>query len=441
MTEEVFLRLDGSSIPVEVSAVPFFYHGSHGGLVFFRDVTERKRAEQQRLQIEHQIQQAQKLESLGVLAGGIAHDFNNILMAILGHADLAQLELTPMSPARRSLQEITKASRRAADLCRQMLAYSGRGKFVIETIVLGDLIEEMVHLLQTTISKKALLNLHFEKNLPAIRGDATQIRQILMNLVLNASEAIGERSGVITISTGAMECARDYLAGTYLDEELAEGLYVWVQVSDTGCGMDKETQSRLFEPFFTTKFTGRGLGMAAVLGIVRGHKGALKVYSELGKGTTFKALFPAVTEESAVNGKKAEEAGSDWKGAGTILLVDDEQTIRALGKLMLEKLGFVVVTAEDGRQACEIYGRQKERINLVLLDMTMPHMNGEEAFRELRRINPAVKVVISSGYTESEIISRFAGKGVAGFVQKPYTLAVLRERLCAAAGGGTQSGE
>lgn len=424
----ICMKLDGTTFDAELSAVPFRYDKQDGTLVFFRDISDRIRAEEQRVKIEHQIQQTQKLESLGVLAGGIAHDFNNILMAVLGHADLALTELSPMSPARESIREIERAARRAGELCRQMLAYSGRGNFVIETINLRDLLEEMIHLLKTSITKKAILNLNLEKNLPCMRGDATQIRQVIMNLVINASEAIGERSGVITISTGAMECTPEYLAETYLDEELEPGLYIWVEVSDSGCGMDRETRNRLFEPFFTTKFTGRGLGMAAVLGIVRGHSGALKVYSELGKGTTFKILFPAVEEGSCVE-RKDDAHLRDWTGKGVVLLVDDEETIRALGKKMLEKIGFDVLVASDGKEALQIYGRHKDEIDLVLLDLTMPRMNGEETFRELRRIDSNVNVLISSGYTESEITSRFAGKGLAGVVQKPYTMSMLKEHL------------
>jgi CheY-like chemotaxis protein len=250
-----------------------------------------------------------------------------------------------------------------------------------------------------------------------------------MNLVINASEAIGERSGVITISTGAMDCTREYLTETYLDNSLVEGLYIWLEVSDTGCGMDKETQNRMFEPFFTTKFTGRGLGMAAVMGIVRGHNGALKVYSELGRGTTFKVLFPALEDPAGTHSKSEPGSEALWKGSGLVLLVDDEETIRALGKKQLEALGFQVLVAADGREALEIYRDRVDAIRLVLLDLTMPHMNGEETFRELRRLNPTVRVVISSGYTESEIVSRFAGKGVADCVQKPYTLKTLRQHL------------
>jgi PAS domain S-box-containing protein len=393
------------------------------------DITERKRMEAERLEMERRLLHAQKLESLGVLAGGIAHDFNNLLMAILGYADLALLDVSPVSPVRPSIQEIIKASHRAADLCRQMLAYSGRGKFVIEHLRLDEVIQEMVHMLKTCISKKALLNLNLGKNLPSIEGDPAQLRQVLMNLVINASEAIGNRSGVITISTGARHCDAEYLRETFLDDSLPEGLYVSLEVSDTGCGMDKETQARIFEPFFTTKFTGRGLGMAAVLGIVRGHRGAIKVYSELGKGTTFRLLFPASFQEGEALFADAFDTGGEWCGSGTVLLVDDDETILGIGRLMLERLGFSVLTAGDGKEGVEIYRFRGKEIAVVLLDLTMPRMNGEEAFRELRRINPDVRVVLSSGYSEQEIAARFAGRGLAGFIQKPYQLDRLRETL------------
>ncbi len=390
------------------------------------DIDERKRAEADRLEMERRLLHAQKLESLGVLAGGIAHDFNNLLMAILGYADLALLEVSPVSPARSSLEEIINASHRAADLCRQMLAYSGRGRFVIERLKIGEVVQEMTHMLKTCISKKVLLNLDLAKDVPAIDGDPGQIRQVLMNLVINASEAIGEKSGVVTISTGARYCDAEYLRETLLDDSLPEGLYVSLEVSDTGCGMDRETQARIFEPFFTTKFTGRGLGMSAVLGIVRGHKGSLKVYSEPGKGTAFQLLFPASVE---ADGPATREVGpmSEWRGSGTILLVDDEETILGVARLMLEKLGFSVITARDGGEAVEIYRTLGHEIAVVLLDLTMPCMNGEEAFRELRRIDPGVRVILSSGYSEHEIAARFAGKGLAGFIQKPYQIARLRE--------------
>jgi CheY-like chemotaxis protein len=249
-----------------------------------------------------------------------------------------------------------------------------------------------------------------------------------MNLVINASEAIGEKSGVIAITSGCMECDRKYLKDVWLDENLSDGLYVFLEIADTGSGMDKETMGKIFDPFFTTKFTGRGLGMAAVLGIVRGHKGAIKVYSEPGRGSTFKILLPA-------GSKLEEEFRSDaevvsWKGSGTVLLVDDEESICDLGSEMLQELGFRVVTAKDGRHALQIFRERSDDFSFVILDLTMPHLDGEQTFRELRRLNPNIKVIMSSGYNEHEVTQKFAGKGLTGFIQKPYRLQMMREVLC-----------
>jgi PAS domain S-box-containing protein len=398
-------------------------------LLAVTDITERKWAEDKRLQLERQMQQTQKLESLGVLAGGIAHDFNNLLAIILGNASLALDELPPISSVRDSLRVIETTSLRAADLCRQMLAYSGKCLFVNEPIRLRALVEEMVSLFKASISKKAVLNLNLGERLPPLRGDPSQIGQVIMNLVINASEAIGDHNGVITISTGVLNCSRHNLRGVYLDENWTEGRYVWLQVADTGCGMDPETQQRIFEPFFTTKFTGRGLGLSAVLGIVRSHKGMLKMESQPGKGATFTVFFPASAEESASVGHEGGSSSETWKGTGTILLVDDEESVRIMGKRMLRRLGFEVLTAVDGREALDIYRAQREEIKLVLLDLTMPCMDGEETLAELRRIDPEARVVMSSGYSEGEIAARFAGKRLSGFLQKPYALYELAQCL------------
>ncbi len=420
---------DGRIVEMEITSHTLLFGNRRAELVLAYDVTERKQIEAERLEMERRLLHTQKLESLGVLAGGIAHDFNNLLMVILGYADLSLLEVSPVSPVRPKIQEIIKASHRAADLCRQMLAYSGKGNFVIEHMYLNEVIEEMTHMLKTSISKKVLLNLNLDKMAPPIEGDPAQIRQVIMNLVINASEAIGDKSGVVTVSTGARYCDTEYLQETFHVDSLPAGLYVSAEVSDTGCGMDRETQLRIFEPFFTTKFTGRGLGMSAVLGIMRGHEGALKVYSEPGRGTTFRLLFPASTEAGKASTGEGAAPGSEWHGSGTVLLVDDEETILAVGRSMLETLGFSVITAWDGREAVEVYRLRGREIAFVVMDLTMPHMSGEEAFRELRRIDPGVKVFISSGYSEWEISARFAGKSLAGFIQKPYQIAELRNVL------------
>ncbi len=397
-----------------------------GVLGIARDVTARYEEENRRLELERQVQHAQKLESLGILAGGIAHDFNNLLTGILGYSDLALSALAPGTSVYGYLEEVVKGARQAAALTQQMLAYSGKGRFLVKSLDLAKLIEEMGRLLEISISKKCILRYEFIPGLPLVEADASQIRQIVMNLVINASEAIGDRSGVIAVSTGAMFCDKAYFAETYLDEDLAEGLYVYLEVSDNGCGMSPETQAKIFDPFFTTKFTGRGLGLAAVLGIVRGHRGAVKVYSELGRGTTIKVLFP-ISEQQGVEMHLAPVAPVGWRTSGLALIVDDEESVRALARVMLEKMGFSVMTAADGREAVEIFRQKSDQITLVLLDMTMPHLNGEETYREMRRIRSGVCTILSSGYNEQSATNRFAGKGLAGFIQKPYRYEGLRD--------------
>ncbi|MEA3332759.1 MAG: PAS domain-containing protein [Pseudomonadota bacterium] len=393
------------------------------------DNTERKAVEEERLQFEAKMQHTQKLESLGVLAGGIAHDFNNILTAILGNADLALMEISSVSPAVPRIEAINNAALRAAGLAQQMLAYSGRGKFVSEEIKINELVEEMGHLLAVALSKKVVLRYHLANSLPLIDADAAQIRQVVMNLITNAAEAIGERSGVVTVTTGLIDCSEPYLGEAFAYDDLEAGMYVFVEIADTGCGMDEETKNKLFDPFFTTKFTGRGLGMAAVLGIIRGHKGAIKVYSEEGKGSTFKVLIPALERPAIEINHHLKEVDNGWLGSGTILLVDDEETIRALGKEMLKLLGFAVLTAADGRQALGVFKANKSDIVAVVLDLTMPHMDGVETYRELRQIDKDVRVIVASGYSESDISEQFAGKGLAGVIQKPFQLAAFREKL------------
>lgn len=400
-------------------------------LGYILDVTDEREAQEHKRQLEAQIQHSQKLESLGVLAGGIAHDFNNLLMVILGNTDLAKETVLPANPAKAHLVDIEKASRRAADLCRQMLAYSGKGRFIVEKVDIQSIVQEITQMLEVSISKKVVLRFDFATDLPPIEADSSQISQIVMNLVTNASEAIGDRSGGVSIRTGAMECDREYFETVMHEDGLEEGIYVYLEVADTGVGMSKEIVDRVFDPFFTTKFTGRGLGMAAVLGIVRGHKGAIKIYSEEGKGTTIKVLFPAVEGESDSQRRDSSAATDGWRGSGLVLVVDDEETVRALGRVMLESMGFDVITAHDGLHALEIYRDRRDEIVFVLLDLMMPHMNGEETFREIRRLNRNVKVLLTSGYNEQEVVERFAGKGLAGFIQKPFQRQELRDRITA----------
>ncbi len=389
------------------------------------DVTERKRAEEEHRLLQAQVQHSQKLESLGVLAGGIAHDFNNLLTAILGRADLALHDLPPASSAEGHILELVKAARRAADISRQLLAYSGRGRFVVQVLDLNAAVRELSDVLQVAISKKAMLTLNLAPDLPGIEADPVQIQQVIMNLIINASEAIGDQSGVITLSTGTLVGGRPHSEQGWLNEPLPEGPCVYLEVADTGVGMDAATLSRLFEPFFTTKFTGRGLGLAAVLGIVRGHHGAIQVHSEPGQGTSFRLIFPAAQ-------RPAESANpipvlSEWRGSGTVLLADDEQMVRDLAQRMLERLGFRVLTASDGKQALQVFQANADEIVCALLDLTMPRMDGVETLRELHAIRADLPVLLSSGYDQADLGQRIAGAG--GFVQKPYELAELSRKV------------
>ncbi len=405
-------------------------------LAIVRDITAHKHADEERRNLEAQIQHSQKLESLGVLAGGIAHDFNNLLVGILGNANLAATRLAPESPAQDLLDRIQSTAMRAADLTKQLLAYSGKGAFVVEAIDLESVIREMTHLLEVSISKTCVLRYDFSANVPAIEADATQIRQIVMNLITNASEAIGERSGIISLRTGVMELDGSTIAGMYHSEESEPGYYSFVEISDTGSGMPEEVQEKMFDPFFTTKFTGRGLGLAAVLGIVRSHKGMIKVYSEAGKGTTIKVFFPCSEEQVKTVMKSGETESDEAHEEGTILVVDDDDSVRNVAKMMYEEYGYHVITAVDGREGLKIFQQRRGEIDMVLLDMTMPHMNGEETFKALRDREPKVKVLLSSGYNEMDATNRFAGKGLAGFIQKPYQLEELIRMTRAIIKGG-----
>ena len=394
-----------------------------------RDVTARKEAEQKALRAEeerHKLElsvfQAQKLESLGVLAGGIAHDFNNLLTTILGNADIARRVLPPDHPARAFLDDVELASRRAADLCREMLAYSGKGRFVIQPVSLNQLVSEMGQLLSVSTSKKATLTQSLAADLPTVMADATQMGQVVMNLITNASEAIGDSGGTITLRTGAMWCERhDFDDAVGHSQRPGAGQYVFLEVSDTGAGMEPETLSRIFDPFFSTKFAGRGLGLAAVLGIVRGHKGAMKVSSQPGKGTTFRVLFPTHGAPASPVGDAKPVAAPDFLGHGLVLVADDEPGIRGLARNILERAGFQVMTAPDGQEALELYQQHGREIRLVVLDMTMPRLDGQGCFLAMRALNPRAKIVLASGYSEQEVLAHFVGKGLAGFVQKPYT--------------------
>ena len=425
-----FKKKDGGVIPILIETR--LMRDEEGRTIGMRstlqDITDRKRAEEEKRRLAEQMQQTQKLDSLGILAGGIAHNFNNLLVGILGNADLVMQELPGRSIERRCLERVVESATRAAKLSTQMLMYSGRGRFQVDKADLSTIIEEMGQLLAASVSEEVYLRYQLKESLPQIRADVSQLRQVLISLVLNASEAMEAEGGRITIRTDAVRLSKQDLAETCVNDNLPGGEYVRLTVEDTGCGMDRETVERIFDPFFTTKFTGRGLGLAAVLGIVRGHQAAIRVESVPQQGTKVEVLFPAC------EARTPEPNAFRWRtnernGKGMVLLVDDDPSVRDVGQTILSRNGFSVLTAPDGPEAVEIFRQRFPEIACVLLDMSMPSMNGEEVFRKMRELQPEVRVILTSGYQEREIKHRFDGLGLAGFLQKPFRMKGLVEKI------------
>lgn len=419
--DEYFFRADGSSFPVEFSAQPVLRDGAADGMVVtFTDISERKKTE------EHLLQAA-KLESVGVLAGGIAHDFNNILTGILGNASLILETLEPQDRNRELLAEVVRSGERAADLTRQMLAFAGKGQFVLEPVDVSEAIRNVGELLGASVPKTARLQLQLAPGLPKFAADPRQIHQLAFNLVINAGEATEGRPGVISVETGTREFAEP-VAGEAAFGAIPPGRYVYLSVADNGAGMEPAVRSRIFDPFFSTKFAGRGLGLAAAMGIARAHHGAIRVESEPGRGSRFEVLFPveaAPRQEPAPAPRQAD-------ARPTVLVVDDEDIVRSTTRHMLERRGYNVLLAENGREAVDIFREHSGNIALVLLDLTMPVMSGDEAARYLRAIRHDVPILVSSGYPEGEVNRRFSGTRVRGYIRKPYTSALLVEKIRAA---------
>jgi len=385
------------------------------------DITEKVRAAEDQQRLINQMQHVQKLESLGVLAGGIAHDFNNLLMGILGNASLALNRMKQSTPTKKHVEQIELSAQKAADLTNQMLAYSGRGQFMLSKVYLNVAVNEIKQLLQTVVSKDVVMKFDISDDLFPVDADITQLNQVIMNLVINASDAIDNKDGQVCVSTGSIYCDKEYLTSTYLDDPLPEGKYIYFQVVDNGRGMDESTLERIFDPFFSTKDTGRGLGLAAVLGIIRGHRGAIRIESEIGKGSTFTVLLPEVDHaQEAIAETVDKKSGRYIYNDMTVLLVDDDDTVRDVTKDMLEELGFTVITAENGKKGFDLYKKRKTQINLVILDMTMPGMTGDEVFLKVREIDKDIPVILSSGYSELETATALIEKGLSGFIQKPY---------------------
>jgi PAS domain S-box-containing protein len=418
--EEQWTHSDGTAHDYLVHVFPLVDAlGQCWGLgIIGTDITERRRADQTLLQ-------SQKMESLGLLAGGIAHDFNNLLGAMQGNLDLAKMELAQTGTVPEPLRQLEGVVDHAARMVGQILTYAGRAPFKMESLDLNMLVEEMIHLLRASISPQAVIRYDPDPGLACIEGDASQIQQMVMNLVLNASEALGDSPGTITLRTGMEHLGLPYLRSVYEGQDLTPGPHVSLEVADTGIGMSAETRKRIFEPFFTTKSTGRGLGLSAIQGIIRSHRGGIRVYSEPGMGTQFKIVLPAQGTAPAAAEVVPEAVLEGFRGSGTVLVVDDEAGMRATAVKLLNHMGFNTIQAADGFEAIRILERYREGIRLILMDLTMPKVDGVEAYLELRRRGILVPVILTSGFHEREALRRFRGQGLAGFLQKPYKYNVL----------------
>jgi two-component system cell cycle sensor histidine kinase/response regulator CckA len=425
---ELTVTLPGATTPTTAIVQKFPLLDAEGRIYgmcgISTDITDRKQAEQEKLAIERKLLAAQKLESLGVLAGGIAHDFNNILTSVLANASLARHDAAAGRSVDRSLQQIELAARRAADLCQQMLAYAGKGKIVSDRLDLSELVRGTAALLEVTLSKNTKLDLRLAAGLPPVLADPTQLRQIVMNLVINAADAITGRAGLITVTTFIRAADTALLRSALGNPDLPPGSYVGLEVTDNGSGMTPETITRIFEPFFTTKFSGRGLGLSAVLGIVQSHRGALFVESTPGQGSTFRLLLPATSGQTVSSAPPFPAAGPVAL-RGTVLLVDDEEAVRSIAATVLEIHGAGALTAASGDEALALLRTHGEKISLVLLDLTMPGINGEETLRRMRMLGARQPVILMSGYSEIETMQHSANLGVAGFIQKPFEVETL----------------
>ncbi len=421
---------EGRTLDGEISAVmtrdevtgEVLIHGS------IRDVTARRRAEEGQLELERQLQQAQKLESLGVLAGGIAHDFNNLLAAIMGSLELVKLKVGDQHPAQQVLDLGLQSGHRAAELSRLMLAYSGKGQFVVESLDLTTFVRGMHELLTISATRRVRLDYALSDEPLVVEADASQLSQVLLNLVINAAEAMGKHGGRIRVATSSVDCSEDELRSEYLAEPGPPGRYVALEVEDDGEGMDEETKRRLFDPFFSTKFSGRGLGLSAVLGIVRAHGGAIHVESGLGQGTNVRILLPASANEVVPTpGKPSEKA--TWRGEGDALLIDDEVAVLDIVGQMLQTLGFRVTALADSKLGLERFHETPHRFAVVVVDKTMPGLCGEDVLEQMRGLRGDLPAVLISGYSSEEDSPPAAIGRHTSFVQKPFSLDNLRDAL------------
>ncbi|MDX8405958.1 MAG: response regulator [Mariprofundus sp.] len=429
LREEKMLRINGEAFDAEVKSRPIRFDGHDGILVILHDITARKCLEQERENMQMQMAHKQRLEELGILAGGIAHDFNNLLAAIMGNAEFAAIAAGAGSKAASYLANVDQACNQASVLCKQMLAYAGKGEFTIRAIQLDETLRNMGNLLRASLGKKVRIHIRLEPGLPTVLADYAQLQQIILNLIVNGSDAIGDAQGDITLAArSVLMDAQSLQRFSDSNQAIVAGLYVSISVRDTGCGMDARTLKNMFVPFFTTKKTGNGLGLSAILGMVQRQHGAIKVESEPGAGTVVELLMPCA-EQTEVVKAVAQPEPAQLQGGGLVLLVDDERSIRLLLGNMLESMGFDVIRAEDGMAGVELFQRHSVEVVAVVMDMTMPRLNGVEAMCRMRAIRPEVPVLLVSGYNEVEIEALELNSRPDAFIHKPFRMADLNRAL------------
>ncbi|HJW08624.1 MAG TPA: ATP-binding protein, partial [Holophagaceae bacterium] len=382
-----------------------------GATTLVEDLTEARKAEEA-------LRQGQKMESLGLLAGGISHDFNNLLTALMGNLEAARQLTDPEAPAAEFLDRAHLGTERAAELCRQILDYSGQGAIAAKPVQLNKVVGEMTDLMAVSRPPGVSLRFQLAPDLPAILADPVHIQQVVLNLVTNATEAIGEAEGSISISTSHRVYSDLELEQGFPGETLPPGPYVSLRVKDSGCGMDETVLARVFDPFFTTKFEGRGMGLATVLGLVKAHHGGIRVSSKPGAGSTFVAIFPMAT--SPQQPASTADAGAAERGSGVVLLAEDEEPVRTVMALSLSRAGYEVLAAKDGSEALKLFDDNKDLVACVLLDKVMPGMDGMAVMRAIRMARPRVPVILCSGFTESGPVPGREAGGPDGFLRKPF---------------------
>jgi PAS domain S-box-containing protein len=427
VAETRHILANGSSIDVELTSHTIERDGSQAVFVIANDLSRRNREDVERRNAEQMVRDIQRMESIGMLSSGIAHDFNNLLGAMMGNVTIAQTRISADHPAVHNLEKALSAMERAADLTKQILAYSGKGRYEIRSFDLAKLLREHVSMVELSLQKHVRLVTHLPSIPVNIKGDPGQIEQVIMNMVINGSDAIEEGSGVVSITLTIMTMTDDDLLpyGLYTNSLLPAGTYALIQIADNGIGMSKETQKIIFDPFFTTKFIGRGLGLSAVLGIIRGHDGGITVESEIGAGTTFRVILPVDMSAIADVTRDTAGTGDMTVHEKTVLVIDDEFEIAAVAQEMLQTGNYTAIIEMDPRQGIEVYKQLRTDIWLVLLDMAMPEMSGKEVVDRLQEINPDVKIIISSGYSEDVLMKKIGASKVSGFIQKPFRLQSL----------------